>query len=66
MLGLLRKTNSDAAVVDAIQRCAAERAGEPVAWLQAALKAKPTARRKVDALEQANAEVVRRFAQGTP
>ena len=42
MLGLMRKTHGDTAVVGALQRCAEERPLQPVAWLQAALKAPVT------------------------
>jgi uncharacterized protein YdaU (DUF1376 family) len=38
MLGLMRKTHGDGAVLEAIQRCAEEKPLEPVAWLQGALK----------------------------
>lgn len=38
MLGLMRKTNGDEAVIDAVRRCAEEKPLQPVAWLQAALK----------------------------
>ena len=41
MLGLMRKTHGDAAVLDALQRCAEAKPLEPVAWLQAALKRAP-------------------------
>lgn len=41
MLGLMRKTHGDAAVLDALQRCAETRPIEPVAWLQASLKRAP-------------------------
>jgi hypothetical protein len=41
MLGLMRKTHGDAAVADAVDRLASAQPSEPVAWLQAALKAKP-------------------------
>ena len=37
MLAGLCKRNGDAAVADAIDRCAREQAVEPVSWLQAAL-----------------------------
>jgi hypothetical protein len=40
MLALMCKTHTDAAVADAIQRCATEKPVQPVAWLQAALKPK--------------------------
>jgi uncharacterized protein YdaU (DUF1376 family) len=39
MLGLMRKTHGDAAVVDAVQRCADERALQPVEFLQGVLRA---------------------------
>lgn len=39
MLGLQRKQHGDVAVVEALQRCAVEKPLQPVAWLQAALKA---------------------------
>lgn len=42
MLGLMRKTHGDTAVVGALQRCAEEKPLQPVAWLQAALKAPVT------------------------
>lgn len=42
MLGLMRKTHGDEPVADAIDRMAQAQPSEPVAWLQAALKAKPT------------------------
>lgn len=38
MLGLMRKTHGDEALVDALQRCADEKALEPVAFLQGCLK----------------------------
>jgi len=38
MLGLMRKMHGDEAVIDAIERCAAERPLQPVEWLQGALK----------------------------
>jgi hypothetical protein len=41
MLGLMRKTHGDDAVIAALQRCATEKPLQPVAWLQAALKAAP-------------------------
>jgi uncharacterized protein YdaU (DUF1376 family) len=41
MLGMFRKQHGDAAVIDALQRCASEKPMQPVPWLQAALKAKP-------------------------
>jgi hypothetical protein len=46
MLGLMRKTHGDPAVIEALQRCATEKPIQPVAWLQAALKTavKPTNR----------------------
>lgn len=44
MLGLMRKTHGDPAVIDAVQRCAEERPLEPVAWLQGALKQRPAQR----------------------
>lgn len=40
MLGLMRKTHGDAAVIAALGRCADEKPLQPVAWLQAALKPK--------------------------
>lgn len=40
MLGLMRKTHGDSAVVDALARMAEEKPLQPVPWLQAALKAK--------------------------
>lgn len=40
MLGMFRKQHGDAAVIDALQRCATEKPMQPVPWLQAALKAK--------------------------
>lgn len=40
MLGLMRKTHGGDAVVAALQRCAIEKPIQPVAWLQAALKAR--------------------------
>jgi hypothetical protein len=43
MLGHQRKTHGDDAVVNALRRCAEQSPLEPVAWLQAALKAKPAA-----------------------
>jgi uncharacterized protein YdaU (DUF1376 family) len=41
MLGLMRKTHGDDAVVAAVQRMAEERPLEPVAWLQSKLKSGP-------------------------
>lgn len=39
MLGLMRKTHGDDALIAALRRCAQEQPLQPVAWLQAALKA---------------------------
>jgi hypothetical protein len=41
MLGLMRKTHGDDAVADAVDRMAQAQPSEPVAWLQATLKARP-------------------------
>lgn len=41
MLGMFRKQHGDAAVIDALQRCAQEKPMQPVPWLQALLKAAP-------------------------
>lgn len=41
MLGMQRKQHGDDAVIEALQRCADEKPLQPVAWLQAALKARP-------------------------
>lgn len=46
MLGLMRKTHGDEAVIDAVQRCADERALDPVAFLQGVLRAKTKANGK--------------------
>jgi hypothetical protein len=62
MLGLMRKTHGDLAVVDALQRCASEKPLQPVAWLQAALKTtiKPTNRQI--AIEDENRRVAQQWA----
>ena len=59
MLGLMRKTHGDTAVVGALQRCAEEKPLQPVAWLQAALKAPVT---KPDRVANSNIAVVQAFA----
>lgn len=61
MLGLMRKTHGDAAVLDALQRCAETRPIEPVAWLQAALKRNP-ARSGESARDRAARERMEAFA----
>jgi uncharacterized protein YdaU (DUF1376 family) len=53
MLGLMRKTHGDTAVIGAVQRCAEERPLEPVAWLQAALKQIPPSRTRRGPLNDA-------------
>jgi uncharacterized protein YdaU (DUF1376 family) len=53
MLGLMRKTHGDSAVISAVQRCAEERPLEPVAWLQAALKQIPPSRSRRGPLNDA-------------
>lgn len=63
MLGLMRKSHGDAAVIAAIQRCADERPVEPVAWLQGVLKARPPPR-KSDGLMAGNIAAAQRFLQG--
>lgn len=63
MLGLMRKTHGDEAVIGALQRCAAEKPLQPVPWLQAALKA--PAATKPDRIAQANIAVVRKFHERT-
>lgn len=62
MLGLMRKQHGDDAVVEALNRCAAERPMEPVAWLQAALK--PHVGGRQSALEARNAAAARAFVEG--
>lgn len=69
MLGLMRKTHGDAAVIRALQRCATEKPLQPVAWLQAALKAPgggaaPTPP-KGDRIALGNIDTVRKFAERT-
>jgi len=61
MLGGLCKTHGPEAVADAIQRCAEQGALAPVAWLQAALKAKPS-QNKQEALEQRNSAIGQQWA----
>jgi hypothetical protein len=65
MLGLMRKTNGDAVVIAALQRAVEVKPLEPVAWLQAAVKASLQPTTKPDRIAKANAEVVRRFAERT-
>ena len=69
MLGLMRKTHGDSAVIRALQRCATEKPLQPVAWLQAALKAPgggatPTPP-KGDRIALGNIDTVRKFAERT-
>lgn len=69
MLGLMRKTHGDAAVIRALQRCADDKPLQPVAWLQAALKAPgggaaPTPP-KGDRIALGNIDTVRKFAERT-
>jgi hypothetical protein len=65
MLGLMRKQHGDATVIDAIQRCAEEKPLQPVAWLQAALKARDSPKpRKSDALMAGNIAVAQRYLSG--
>jgi hypothetical protein len=69
MLGLMRKTHGNAAVIRALQRCATEKPLQPVAWLQAALKAPgggaaPT-QPKGDRIALGNIDTVRKFAERT-
>jgi hypothetical protein len=69
MLGLMRKTHGDTAVIRALQRCATEKPLQPVAWLQAALKAPgggaaPT-QPKGDRIALGNIDTVRKFAERT-
>jgi uncharacterized protein YdaU (DUF1376 family) len=68
MLGFLSKTHGEAAVVDALNRCANSRPVEPVAWLQAALGVTMgKAETKSERIARRNAEAVRRFeAKGNP
>jgi hypothetical protein len=65
MLGLMRKTHGDEAVIGALQRCATEKPLQPVAWLQAALKAgpRPGAVSKPDAIALHNIGVAQRFIE---
>lgn len=60
MLGLMRKQHGDTAVIDALRRCADEKPLAPVAWLQAALKAKPQANKR-EAVENDNRSIADRF-----
>jgi hypothetical protein len=69
MLGLMRKTHGDTAVIRALQRCATEKPLQAVAWLQAALKAPgggaaPT-QPKGDRIALGNIDTVRKFAERT-
>lgn len=66
MLGAQRKQHGDAAVIDALQRCAAQKPLQPVSWLQAALPAKPPAARpsKTEQLAECAAEAGRAFLAG--
>lgn len=63
MLGLMRKTHSDEAVIEALQRCAAEKPMQPVSWLQAALKSAAPTKRKSDALMAGNIAAAQRFLE---
>lgn len=67
MLGLLRKTNGDLAVIAALERCAVEKPLQPVPWLQAVLKVSAAGATvsKSDRIAQANAAMVRKFAEST-
>jgi hypothetical protein len=58
MLGLMRKQHGDEPVVDVIRRCASERPLEPVAWLQAALKAPRGTSKSKPSLEERNRAAV--------
>ena len=62
MLGLMRKTHGDPAVIDALKRCAHEAPIEPVAWLQAVLSPK-SPQRKSDALMAGNIAAAQRFME---
>ena len=66
MLGLMRKMNGDAAVMDAISRCADHKPVEPVAWLQATLKSAngPNKPCKAEALMASNIAAAKRFIEG--
>ena len=63
MLGVQRKQHGDAAVVDALQRCAVEKPIQPVPWLQATLKAKQ-APNKRQAVEDDNRNIALAWANG--
>ena len=63
MLGLMRKQHGDAATIDALRRCAAEKPLQPVPWLQAALKAK-AAPNKRQAVEDDNRNIALAWANG--
>lgn len=65
MLGLMRKTHGDVAVINALQRCADERPLQPVAWLQGLFKSQGPPASKPDRIAEANIAVVRKFAQRT-
>lgn len=60
MLGLMRKTHGDSAVIDALGRCAEQRPLQPVAWLQQVLKAPIS---KPDRVAHSNIAVVRQFSE---
>lgn len=64
MLGLMRKTHGDTAVIDALNRCASEKPLQPVAWLQAALKTGGAKPRKTDTLMAGNIAAGQRFLEG--
>ena len=67
MLGLMRKTHGDDALIAALQRCAEEQPLQPVAWLQAALKSKPKPTREQAARDfnvKANADAKRLLGIG--
>lgn len=56
-LGFLRKHNTDAEVIEALKRCAVERAVQPVAFLQACLKTTKKHDNKQEAIETSNAAI---------
>lgn len=60
MLGLQRKQHGDAAVIDALKRCAQEGPIQPVPWLQAALSVRPPPNKR-QSIEDENRRVADAF-----